>query len=137
MESNKRKKKTMILPAYFKKIGLAVIVLSIVPGAITKAMGVHHTQAQKDIWFTFSLNGFLLGLLFIAVSRDKVEDEMTLSIRLRAMAFAFVWVVLFVIIKPFIDLLSDSQIAVLTAQDAVGSMLFGYLIMYYLQKLDR
>lgn len=92
---------------------------------------------QKELFRTLMLSGINLGLLFISLSRDKVEDEMTISIRLKAMAWSFTWAVFYVIIAPFMDLLFKDPIGVLAGQQVVMSMLFVYMIMYYLQKKSR
>lgn len=62
---------------------------------------------------------------------------MTVVIRLKAMAWAFSWAVLYVIIKPIVDLLFKDPIQDLTGQHVVMSMLLVYLIIYYLQKIGR
>jgi hypothetical protein len=137
MESKRNKNEQVLLPVYFKKIGLAVMISAFVPAIIVKAMSVEMVQSQKDLFRVFLLNAFILGLLFVAWSKDKIEDEMTVFIRLKAMSWTFTWAVLYVIIMPFIDLLFKEPIANLSGQSVVMSMLFVYLIMYYLQKWGR
>jgi hypothetical protein len=137
MESKRRKKELVLLPVYFKKIGLVVMILAFVPAIIVKSMNVELVQTQKELFRVLTLNAFILGLLFVVCSRDKVEDEMTLSIRLKSMSWTFTWAVLYVIIAPIIDLLFKDPIGTLTGQQVVMSMLFVYLIMYYLQKMGR
>ena len=137
MESKRSKNEHALLPAYFKRIGLAVMILTFVPAIIVKAMSIEIAQSQKELLRVLNLNALILGLLFVAWSKDKVEDEMTVSIRLKAVSWSFTWAVLYVIIMPFIDLLFKEPIANLTGQSVVMSMLFVYLIMYYLQKWGR
>lgn len=137
MESKRRKNKHVLLPVYFKKVGLAVMILAFVPAIIVKSMNFELMQSQKELFRVLTLNAFILGLLFVAWSRDKVEDEMTVSIRLKSMSWTFTWAVLYVIITPLIDLLFKDPIDDLTGQQVVMSMLFVYLIMYYLQKRGR
>lgn len=137
MESKRSKKEAALLPQYFKKIGLVVMILAFVPAVVVKSMNVDMVQSQKDLFRIFTLNAFILGLLFVAWSKDKVEDEMTVGIRLKSMAWTFSWAVLYVIVKPIVDLLFKEPIQDLTGQQVVMSMLFMYLIMYYLQKIGR
>jgi hypothetical protein len=124
MESKKRKKKLVLLPVYFKKIGFVVIILAFVPAITVKSMNFELMQSQKELLRILTFNAFLLGLLFVVWSKDRVEDEMTFSIRLKAMSWTFAWVVLYVIISPFIDLLFKYPIGTLTGQQVVMSMLF-------------
>ncbi|OQP52506.1 hypothetical protein [Niastella populi] len=137
MESKKCKKEPFLLPEYFKKVGLVVMISAFVPAIIIKAMSVEMIQSQKELFHVFTLNAFILGLLFVAWSKDKIEDEMTVFIRLKAMALTFTSAVLCVIIVPFIDLLFKNPIANITGRQVVMSMLFFYLMMYYFQKRGR
>ena len=137
MESKRNKKEAVLLPMYFKKIGLVVMILAFVPAVVVKSINIEMVQSQKELFRVFTLNAFILGLLFVAWSKDKVEDEMTVAIRLKAMAWTFSWAVLYVIIKPIVDLLFKDPIQDLTGQQVVMSMLFVYLIMYYIQKIGR
>ena len=137
MESKGNKKEAVLLPKYFKKIGLIVMILAFVPTVVVKSMNVEMVQIQKELFRIFTLNAFILGLLFVAWSKDKVEDEMTVAIRLKAVAMTFGWTVLSVIVKPIVDLLFKEPLKDLTGQDVVMDMLFVYLIVYYLQKIGR
>ncbi len=137
MESKINKKEAILLPKYFKKIGLVVMILAFVPAVVVRSMNFEMVHSQKELFRVFTLNAFILGLLFVAWSKDKVEDEMTVAIRLKAMAMTFSWTVLSVIVKPIVDLLFKEPLKDLTGQQVVMSMLFFYLIMYYLQKIGR
>ena len=139
MERKINQKKVVLLPRYFKKIGLVVMILAFVPAVVVvmKSMNFEMSESQKELLKVFTLNAFILGLFFVALSKDKVEDEMTVAIRLKAMAWTFSWAVLFVIVMPFVHLLFKDPIQNLTGQQVVMSMLFVYLIMHYLQKIRR
>lgn len=137
MENKRRKEEPVLLPVYFKKIGLAVMILAFVPTITVNLMNVQMMQNQKELFRVLTLNVFILGLLFVAWSRDKVEDEMTVSIRLKALFWTFTWTVLYVIISPFFDLFLKEPIGNLTGQQVVMNMLFVYLLIYYLQKKGR
>lgn len=113
------------------------MILAFVPSAVVKSMNIEMVQSQKELFKIFSLNAFILGLLFVAWSKDKTEDEMTVAIRMKAMAWAFGWAVLYVIVKPIVDLVFKAPIQDFTGQEVVMSMLFVYLIIYYFQKIGR
>lgn len=137
MESRRNKKGNVLLPKYFKKIGLVVLILAFVPAVVIKSMDIEMLQSQKELLRVFSLNAFILGLLFVAWSKDKVEDELTVAVRLKAMAWSFSWAVLYVIIQPIVDLIIKDPIQNLTGQEVVMSMLFVYLMIHYLSKIGR
>jgi hypothetical protein len=137
MESKARKENLHLLPNRFKKVGLTLILLPFVVGIVLKLMSLDLLQTQKELYRMLTLSSVNLGLLIIALSKDSIEDEMTIAIRLKAMAWAFTWAVFYVILSPIIDLLLKDPIGVLTGQQVIMSMLFVYMIMYYLQKKSR
>ena len=120
METQTRLKEPVFLPVYFKKIGLVVSILACFTLAIAKSMDFELTQTQKELFSVLTLNAFILSLQFVACSRDKVEDEMTVSIRLKAMFWTITMVVLYVIIMPLIDLLFKDPVGVLTGQQVIS-----------------
>jgi hypothetical protein len=83
------------------------------------------------------LNVLILGMLLIAWAKDEIEDELTLLIRFRVLGSAFIWAILLVIIKPFIDELFQDAMAEMGSQQLVLSMLFYYLMVYNIQKRNR
>jgi hypothetical protein len=137
MENVNYTKEPVLLPGYFKMIGIGIMILAFAVAISFKSMNVEMGMDQKELLRELTMNGFILGLLFLASSRDKVEDELTLLIRLKSMSWTFVWAVFLVIVTPIIDLLFDDAIEPLSGQQVVGSMLCGYLIMYNWQKRNR
>jgi len=134
MENEKFNKQPKLLGVHFKKIGIVVMVLSILPGLIIKTMHITLMESQKDLFKSLSYSIFLMGLLLIVLSRDKEEDELTIYIRLTAMLDMFIFAVIYVIIKPLIVLMFQSAFIDVTGQQLVTLMLVGYLISYYLKK---
>jgi hypothetical protein len=137
MEKRKKRNEAGLLPNIFKKIGVAVMLLAFLPAVIVKAVNIQLTPTNKEVFRLLTINAFILGLLFVAWAKDKVEDELTVAIRLKAMGWSFIWAVLFVIIKPFVDMFFNGSITDLKSQELVLSMLFIYLLMYYVQKRGR
>ena len=137
MESKLNRKKPKLLPQYFKIIGLSLIILAFAPEVIIVLSKVSILVPQKELLKLITKTVFILGLLFIALARDKVEDEMTFSIRLNVMAMAFLSAVFIVIIQPFVDILLSGSVDVITGTHIVVVMLIFYLIMYNFLKLRR
>lgn len=133
MKKNGTSKKHGI-PTYFKKVGLAIVVLAFISGYIVKTLDVELAQQGKDLFRVITLNAFILGLLLIALAKDKNEDEMISALKLRTMAFAFVFGVSIVVITPIVDLISNDPISEMSGHRVVLSMLGVYLIVYYLGK---
>ena len=137
MENEKFNKQPKLLSVKFKKIGIGVIVLSILPGLIIKSMHIVLMQSQRELFKSLSYSGFLMGLLIIVLSRDKEEDELTIYLRLTAMLDMFVFAVIYVIIKPLIVLMFQTTFIDIAGQQLVTLMLVGYLVSYYLKKYNR
>ena len=122
------------IPNYFKKIGIAVVLLALLPVVLVKTGSVEMAQHMKDLFKVITTNALILGLLLIALAKDKIEDEMIGALKLRTMAFAFVFGVLIVIITPIVALISNDPISEMSGHRVVLSMLGVYLITYYLGK---
>ncbi len=137
MENEKFNKQPKLLSVKFKKIGIGVIVLSILPGLIIKSMHIVLMQSQRELFKSLSYSGFLMGLIIIVLSRDKEEDELTIYLRLTAMLDMFVFAVIYVIIKPLIVLMFQTTFIDIAGQQLVTLMLIGYLISYYLKRYNR
>jgi len=87
------------LPHAFKKIGLAIVVLSIV------MMFVRAFATEGDTeWLKLVLQKVLLiGMLFMSVSRDKEEDEMTIKLRMQSYVWAFIVGVVYALVMPYVE----------------------------------
>ncbi|MGI4871181.1 MAG: hypothetical protein ACRYFX_08390 [Janthinobacterium lividum] len=128
MERNKAGFLYVLLPVFFKKIGWTLV------GFATAALAAKIIWADEvlthSFWRLLVRDAVLLGLLLVSWSRDRDEDEMTTSIRLKAMAWAFTQTVFFVILAPLLNLEVSGEYAAL--------MLLGdYLLTYYWQKKYR
>ena len=100
-------KGSYLLPHIFKKIGLCMVVpflalgISCMTDTIDLCLSARLPAIIVDIisdieWFTMyddciideiAMLGLLISLIFIALSRERDEDEMTLAIRMKS----FVW----------------------------------------------
>lgn len=126
-----------LLPYAFKKLGALVMILSILPALLLKFAMIRTPFADKEILRLLTMNGFILGLLFIAMSRDREEDELTLALRLKSIGLSFSFGTLFTILNPFLMKAFDGRIETSSAQSLVLIMLINYLLFYYVQKAAR
>ena len=137
MESKTNKNKGAGIHKHFKKMGIGIIVLALLTGLIIKLSHIELMPKQKAFFKVFVMNGFILGLLFVALAKGKIEDEMIAQMRLKAMSQTFIWAVLYVIIRLFMDLVFRDPVQDLMGQELVLAMLFGYLLNYYSQKFNN
>lgn len=87
------------LPHGFMTIGIAIIIASIV------GMCVRAFALEGDlIWLKQLLQKTLLvGMLIMSMSKDKVEDEMTITLRAQSYAIAFVVGVIYALVMPYVE----------------------------------
>jgi hypothetical protein len=137
MESKSSRNPFFLFPVYFKAMGAFLIVAAPVPLIIRLLTNVEHSNPDNYLLKVVTLDALILGLSFIAMSKDKVEDELTMFIRLRAMAAAFITGIVFVIVKPLVDLLFSTPSENITAPGGILTMLLFYIMTYYYQKRLR
>lgn len=85
------------LPPSAKRIGYAIVMLALAL-MITK----RYVDGMEELKPFFS-HLFLLGLLVVSVSRDKLEDEMIAVLRGQSYGVAFVTGVLYALVQPYVN----------------------------------
>lgn len=125
-----------LLPNYFKKIGIglcliAIIVLKLLPVYLKELVWFEN---YHDFILTVGLDIFIIGLLVFAFAKDKIEDELTLLIRLQSIAYAFTFIVLFVVIKPVFTFIHRGQISEVDGRFIITLMLVIYISTFMLRK---
>lgn len=129
---NNIQKDLRLLPNYFKKIAFGFILLFILLAILTKYQIL---PFDKDIIKAITKTGLLISLLLLALTKDKIEDELTLRIRLRAFTFSFFVGVVNVILEPYMNLLlKGSFLSTKGTDQLIFSMIFFYFIMFFLLK---
>jgi len=124
-----------LLPNYFKKIGLGFILASVVFVVSLKIFGIHITAEKKEMLKTISRDVVLLGMMFIAFSKEKDEDELTMLIRMKALASAFVYIVIFKIVSDVFGIIDQELIENMNGY--FFQMMMWYFFVYYSAKLLR
>jgi len=84
----------------FMSIGIAVAVLAIIAMFI-RAFAL---DGESEWLKIITKQGLLVGMLLMSISKDKVEDEMTMSLRAQSYAIAFVIGVAYALIMPYVEL---------------------------------
>ena len=124
-----------LLPNYFKKIGLGFILASVVFVVSVKISGIHPTAEKKEMMKTISRDVVLLGMMFLAFSKEKDEDELTMLIRMKALASAFVYIVIFKIVSDVFGIIDKELIENMNGY--FFQMMIWYFFIYYSAKLLR
>ncbi|MBN2215484.1 MAG: hypothetical protein JW723_14720 [Bacteroidales bacterium] len=97
------------LPNYFIKIGIALVILFVlffVSGMIFEKS----ITVEKEIIATIGLDGVILGLLLICISKNKIEDEMIHMLRLQAFTRAFIFGTAYVFAVTITTLIMNDEL---------------------------
>jgi len=87
------------LPHVFMNIGINIVLISIA------CMFIRAFALDGDTaWLRLLLQKTLLiGMLIMSLSKDKIEDEMTISLRAQSYAIAFIVGVFYALIMPYVE----------------------------------
>lgn len=132
---NKTQNDLRLLPAIFNKIGFTLLLLSVLFAAlsISKILPI-----DKVLAMTLFNSVILISLLLLALTKNKIEDELTLKIRLKALAGTFIYGVVVVIVEPLISLLFNGNFLFdNAAPELLVSMFLFYFFMLYILKKNR
>lgn len=87
------------LPHRFMSIGIAVVLLAIALMFVRAFAIDGETEWLKQLL----QKTLLVGMLIMSLSKDKIEDEMTLSLRAQSYAVAFVIGVIYALVMPYVE----------------------------------
>ncbi len=120
----------------FKKIGIAIIIIAFLIIIIGKIADLNNPTLK------FIMKRIILvGLLVVALAREKVEDEMIRTIRGQAFSMAFVAGVVYTLIQPLINYIASlivekdkSPLSDLGDFQVLWFLLTMYLLFFYMIK---
>lgn len=90
-----------LLPHYFKFIGSGIAVIGFI---IICIIGEYNNIRGKVL-----LDMINIGCLLICFSKERIEDELLMLIRLQSAAYALIFSVLFVVIFPLYIFIHDGR----------------------------
>ncbi|NVN96485.1 MAG: hypothetical protein HXX18_14510 [Bacteroidetes bacterium] len=132
---NKIQQDLRLLPRNFKKVAFGIMLIS---GLLVVLYILKVLTIDKEIVKTIAKSGFLISLLLLVITRNKIEDELTLRIKLKALSASFIYGVVIVILEPFINLLFDgSFLQDKGVTELLISMFFFYFLMIFIMKKNR
>lgn len=87
-----------LLPNYFKKVALGLVILSLVVAYVLKTYMQVETATGEILG-----NGFLIAMMVFIYSQGKVEDERTRNIRVRSMTMSILTVIGYCVMDPYVN----------------------------------
>ena len=106
---NLEKLKKYQLPHRFKIVGAVLALLSFV------FLFINRFSFNDLDYRAMAKYGMLIGMLFISISKDKIEDEFIIKLRMQSYTFAFIMGVILTLFQPFINYFVDFIVASDTA----------------------
>ena len=126
----------ILFPNYFKKIGIGILIVSFFISIILKKTGL--IPIDLDLALLIHHEGLIIGLLIIAFSKDKLEDELTTQIRIHSLVRAFLFVTVYFLVSPIVHFFTKSKTQVFNDSSFILVMiLVFYLFMFYRMKKLR
>jgi len=106
------------LPNGFKKVGVILVIVSFAVLVMNKLV------FDNELLRSVLKHAILVGLLVISLSKEKIEDERIVNLRMRSFMFAFVIGVLFALLTPLLAYLIDLLLGnTPTTYDPVGDFI--------------
>ncbi|WP_293875482.1 hypothetical protein [Flavobacterium sp.] len=119
-----------LLPNYFKKIGLSLLIITIFLAVILKLF--HPDDLfNKQIMGTLTVDFLIIICCMIIFSRDKIEDEMTVLVRLKEFAGTFAMMVATLITRNIIDIATGENPKNYSATQLIFFMCSLHLTFHY------
>lgn len=128
-----------LLPSVYRKIGIVLTIVSSI------ALILFFWTGTEQVFFKELTKALLLlSMLVISISKEKTEDEYTMSLRTKSYALAFIVGVLYTIFQPYINygvdtILSAEKVTFtqLGSFPIIWFMLFVQLSFYHVLKYNR
>ena len=121
-----------LLPHKFKIVGYALLAISLVLFIISSTDLI---AVEKEIIKNGFFDLVLIAFLVLALSKEKVEDERSMKLRLLAFAATFLYGVIFALISPFGSILFNGSFEIdLQANQLLFTMFLWYFAVFYFMK---
>jgi|GEM_PF-765985 len=118
-----------LLPTPYRKIALGLLILSVLFVVVTKT---EMLLIDRGTVKTISMTGILVSLLVLALTKNKIEDELTSRIRLRAFAGSFIFGVGYTIVWPYVNIIfRDSFFSEKGSTELLLAMFIFYFLIFY------
>jgi len=129
-----------LLPNYFKKIGIGFLFAFIILELLyfyQKKFDPAIYENYRDIYDILFSDILIIGLFFISIAKEKIEDELIMLIRLQSIAKAFILGIVFVIGTPILGYFWHGHIQEVQGQNIIVGILTGYITFYYMVYLRK
>ena len=121
-----------LLPHKFKIVGYALLAISLVLFIISS---IDLIAVENEIIKNGFFDLVLIAFLVLALSKEKVEDERSMKLRLLVFAATFLYGVIFALISPLGSILFNGSFEIdLQANQLLFTMFLWYFGVFYFMK---
>jgi hypothetical protein len=113
-----------MLPHSYKKVGAWLLGLSFLALVILKI-----NMGELGIYRTALKQLMLVGLLFMAISKEEIEDEMIVNLRAQAFSLSFICGIIYALVQPYINY---GVAAVVAPEKAIYEEFGTFIILWFM-----
>src|SRR5690606_27278692 len=121
------KRKLYLLPNYFKRMGIAIIILA----SFTFILQTQTQFLSADQDFEIPLTLLLVGLTLVSFSKEKVEDERIRNIRYRTWAYSFYSIIGYVVFGRILNYFLESPLEFYNSATAILIVILTLNVAYF------
>ena len=125
--TNLREMKKYQLPHSFKKLGIAIALLSFI------SLFVNKFSVNLPEYRSIARYGMLIGMLLISISKEQIEDELIAQLRMQSYTVAFIFAVVYTIALPFLDYFID---VIFKAKEAMLEDMGDFVILWIMLSIQ-
>jgi len=116
-----------LFPFWIKYLGIVISILSIL---------IHWSNMSDEptVLSSFWQFGLVVGLIIISLSKERIEDEMTMSIRLNSIFISFFSGIIIHIFIVLLGILDGGNVHSYDSLYVTNYILFMYVIIFHLTK---
>jgi|GEM_PF-1849054 hypothetical protein len=127
-EKRKIDKMDFQIPHIYKKVGIVALVVLTVASILSLLLN-SFVSWNTDLLRPTLKPLIIISMLIIAISEEKVEDEMIMKIRHRAFSLSVIWTVIYALTQP---LATYGVNLVLNSEKAVYEDIGSFIILWFL-----
>jgi hypothetical protein len=107
-----------------KRIGATIATISFV------SLFINKFTVDVELIREICKYGMLIGLLIVSISKEKIEDEFIIQLRMQSYTFAFIAAVLMAFIQPFVNYAVDYAISGETVFKENGDFVILWMLLF-------
>jgi hypothetical protein len=123
----------ILFPNYFKKIGVALIIITALVFLYLIIDRPVASQQTKNLVKLILHCSFSTGVFLISIAKERIENQHIKILRLKIMSISLVFGIIYGIVEPLISRLLGSAERI-DALELIDIILIFYMVLFYILK---